>query len=245
MTSDLERLSVHYRTTFLITDSGRIERENDPDQSPGPKLWLAGCASGNAFGVRADLPEPSADELLALAATEPPLDALGARPRHLERYLELLSQGDARPKPSFGLLYALPHCTAFEHAATLVDSESEEGERLYAALARGGLPQGLLALGFREVSEFWAPWCAVLHEGEVVALAFAARLSEIGADLGVATSAASRGKGYAAAATAGWSALPSLRSRELFYGTNQTNLSSQRVTERLGLRFLGANLRIG
>jgi len=33
--------------------------------------------------------------------------------------------------------------------------------------------------------------------------------------------------------------MPALQSRALFYGTSLTNISSQRVIARLGLRFLG------
>jgi predicted GNAT family acetyltransferase len=75
-------------------------------------------------------------------------------------------------------------------------------------------------------------------------VAFAARLSKAGACLGVVTVPAFRGKGYAAAVTAEWSRLPSLKSRALFYSTDQSNTSSQRVVARLGLRFLGASLRL-
>jgi hypothetical protein len=53
-----------------------------------------------------------------------------------------------------------------------------------------------------------------------------------------------RGRGFAAAACAGGAGLPSLCGRNLFYGTDRTNISSQRVVERLGLNFLGASLSI-
>jgi hypothetical protein len=34
-------LAIQLRTLFVLTGTGRIERENDPDRSPGPRLWLA------------------------------------------------------------------------------------------------------------------------------------------------------------------------------------------------------------
>lgn len=73
---------------------------------------------------------------------------------------------------------------------------------------------------------------------------FAARLSRSAAETGVATVPAFRGRGYAAAATAGWAALPSLRGHILFYETDRMNRSSQGVARRLGLRFLGATFAI-
>jgi predicted GNAT family acetyltransferase len=97
-------------------------------------------------------------------------------------------------------------------------------------------------MGFVNVGELWEPWCMALHDGEVASIAFAARLSETGAELGLATAPERRGRGYATAATAGWTRLRSLRSRALFYSTEQTNISSRRVIARLGLRCLGASL---
>jgi hypothetical protein len=46
MMSDIELLSIQFQTLFLTTGSGRIERENDPDHSQGPRLYLAGYVSG-------------------------------------------------------------------------------------------------------------------------------------------------------------------------------------------------------
>ena len=102
----------------------------------------------------------------------------------------------------------------------------------------------MLALGFVDGGELWAPWCVALHQDEVASIAFAARLGPSATETGVTTVPAFRGHGFAAAATAGWVSLPSLRGRALFYSTSRTNVSSQRVAQRLGLRFLGASLDI-
>jgi predicted GNAT family acetyltransferase len=85
----------------------------------------------------------------------------------------------------------------------------------------------------------------VATEGhDIVSLAFAVRLGEEGAELGVNTLPAHRGRGLAAAVTAGWSCIPGLQQRPLFYATHRDNLSSQRVIARLGLPFLGVRLQI-
>jgi predicted GNAT family acetyltransferase len=81
-------------------------------------------------------------------------------------------------------------------------------------------------------------------EGEIAAMAFAARLSDAGAEIGVYTFPAYRGQGCAAAATAAWSSLAALSGRELFYSTLTSNRSSQRVAERLGLEQIGVGLRV-
>ena len=246
MPNDAELLSIDYRTLFLSTASGRIERENDPDRSPGPRFWLGGCSSENVAGVRSDVGDDVAAELMKLAATEPPFVSRGDNPKHLDRYIDLLSGKGGVPKPGLGLIYELPH--RLEYAAAdgvaLLDSESAEGKHLHASMSANGLPSGLRDLGFDDTSDLWQPWCMALHDGDVASVAFAARLSENGAELGVATVHAHRGRGYAAAATTGWSRLPSLRSRALFYSTDRTNVSSQRVVARLGLRYVGASLRL-
>jgi hypothetical protein len=57
MVADDGLLAIDFRTLFVLAPGGRIERENDPDHSPGPRFWLAGCASGNVSGDRFDVSE--------------------------------------------------------------------------------------------------------------------------------------------------------------------------------------------
>jgi hypothetical protein len=244
MMSDIELLSIQFQTLFLITGSGRIERENDPDHSPGPRLYLAGSVSGNVAGLRSDVTDDLAAEIMSLIAKEPPFFTRDGRPQYLDRYTDLLSREGAVRQQSLGVIYELPNDLGYRHKVPLIVSESDEGERLHTNLSVNGVPAGLLDMGFLDVSHFWAPWCMALHDGQVASVAFAARLSKSGAEIGVATAPEFRGRGYAAAAAARWSRLQSLQSRALFYSTSQTNLSSQRVAARLGLRFMGASLRI-
>jgi hypothetical protein len=126
----------------------------------------------------------------------------------------------------------------------LIDDESHQGQRLHECLSANGMPDALVELGFRSVSDLWRPWCAARVDSEVASVAFAAWISDVGAEVGVATVMAFRSRGYAAAAVAGWSRLPMLQSRELFYSTDGTNVSSLRVTASLSLRFLGASMRL-
>lgn len=235
-------LDTQYETLFRLRLDGRIERENDPDCSPGPRFWLAGCSERNLFGLRDDLQGDLAAQIEALAATEPPLTH-SAPPKYLERYLSLLGNGDPA-EYDHGLTYELPNAHPYPTKAQIIGSDSKDGDELLRSWASTGVPENLVELGFSQLADFWAPWCAVVVDGEVASIAFAARLSDTGAELGLVTSRAHRGQGYAAAATAGWSRLPSLRSRTLFYSTDRDNVSSQRVAARLGLLLLGTSLRI-
>jgi hypothetical protein len=118
-------LKIDYRTLFRLRPDGRIERENDPDCSPGPRFWLAGCAEGNIFGVHADLTKDSNTELESLVAAEPPF-TYPATPKYLDRYLSIL--GRYRPAAhNFGLIYELPQSPRYMSDARLISSDSTEG----------------------------------------------------------------------------------------------------------------------
>lgn len=234
-------LKTQLGTLFQLRPDGRIERENDPDRSPGPQFWLAGCSEGNVLGVRADVADSLVEELESLVATEPPF-VHPATPTHLDRYLSLLaSNGHVRHE--LELIYELPSAVRYSSDAWLVDYDSREGRDLVHSWA-GQAPKTWCELGFREAADFWEPWCAAVVDGQVASIAFAARFADAGAELGLVTAKPFRGRGLAAAATAGWSRLPTLRSRTLFLSTARDNISSQRVAARLGLRLCGASLRI-
>jgi hypothetical protein len=243
MMSDAELLTIQFQTAFVFDRSGRISATNDPGRSAGPRFALFGCASGNVYGVRADVTNRIAAQLMAVAALEPPFVDQSGAPKHLDRYIELLSHNALVPRPRLGVTYVLANDTCYQHDVRLICSDSVEGQELLATLAQG-VPASFADMGFVDISEFWEPWCVVLQHGEVASVAFAARLSETGASLGLATARDLRGRGYAAAATAGWARMSALRSRALFYSTDQTNISSQRVVARLGLRFLGATFEL-
>jgi hypothetical protein len=233
-------LALQLRTLFVLTRTGRIERENDPDRSPGPRLWLAGCAAGNVAAVRSDVTDGVAAEISALAAAEPPFTDPDSPPLYLDRYVDLLSRDAPVARKTVGLIYELPHRLRHESRVELIDDDSREGQ----GVRESGMPDGLAELGFRSAADLWRPWCMARADGAAASIAFAARISEFGAELGVATVRALRGRGHGAAAVAGWSRLPLLQSRRLFYSTDWSNVSSQRVAARLALRRLGATLRL-
>ena len=185
-------LDTDYRTLFRLHPDRRIERENDPDCSPGPRFWLGRSADGNLAGIRADVPTAVADEL-AHPSSEPPL-ADHMQPAHLDRYLALLAPV---PHWNIGLVCPLPHALGFDTDArvALIDGDSDAGRHLLHALSTHGMPEGLYSMGFRSAADLWAPWCAAVVDGEVASVAFAARLSEAGAELGLATATAFRGRG--------------------------------------------------
>jgi hypothetical protein len=242
---DLRLLHIDIDTMFVMSAAGRIERVNDPDRSTAPRVFLVGCPFGNLTRVRIDLDDRIAMRVLEAAAKEPPWRDPDVTPRCVRRIVEILSDGQpAEPVASYPI-YKLPNGLRYEHPAAIVRGESAEGRQMLARFADRGMPDYMATAGFKGVGDFWEPWCAALDGGEIASIAFAARLGEMGAEVGVYTFPKYRSRGLAAAVTASWASIPSLNKRALFYSTSKSNLSSRRVAARLGLRLIGASVSIG
>ena len=244
-TNDLRLLYVDVATMLVMSPSDRIERSNDPDCSPGPRLYFSGCVHGNIMRVRDDLDDQIASRLLAIGAQEPPWRKPDVLPRCLGKFIDLLSTSQPVATVAPHVIYRLPNHLEYEHTATIVRGDCAEGAAMLARFAERGLPQAMLAAGFKGVGDFWEPWCVAVEHDEIAAIAFAARLGDNGAEIGVYTFPNFRSRGFAAAVTASWSSMPRLDGRALFYSTARSNRSSQRVAARLGLRMIGASVSIG
>jgi GNAT acetyltransferase-like protein len=239
---DLLRLEVE--ALYVLTGSGRLVCRNTPDHEAAARLRLAGCRSGNHVRLRHDVGAATAQAIERLAADEPPLYAPGSRPIHLDAYLELLAVEAPVEQWDLGLVWSFPDQLDYRHSAPLVASDTPEGDRLLARLRERGMPAALVDAGFVDVGRLWAPWCVALDGDEIASLAFTVGLSPASAEVGVYTAERYRGRGLAAAVTAGWAALPALGGRVRFYSTTVANRSSQDVARRLGLRYVGAELTI-
>jgi hypothetical protein len=240
----LRRLAVDIGTKFVLSDAGRILWENDPDRSVGPRLFVAGCPTGNLARVRHDVPDDAAVQMLRLLAAEPPWLMPAARPLRFREVIELLAQEQPIASIEASLIYALPRQQPAEATVRFICSGSDEGEALLEHFAKSGMPRHLVDAGFGSIGQLWAPWCLALDDNTIAAMAFAARLGERGAEAGVYTFPKWRSRGLGAAVTAEWSSHPGLAGRELFYSTSVANTSSQRVAARLGLQHLAIGLSV-
>jgi hypothetical protein len=242
---DLARLAQHIDGRFALSRSGRLLREGPPDNGAAPRAFFGGSAGGNLLRLRQDVGAALARDLEALATGEPPWSDPDATPACLDALIERLSRATPVKAGDTALIYRLPCGQVFASDAVIVHSGAIEGVRLLARLAEFGMPPRLLEAGFVSLDDFWAPWCAALVDGEVAAMAFAARLGERAADVGVYTFPGFRGAGLAAAVTAAWSSSPSLADRALFYSTHRANRSSRQVAARLALRRIAVSVSIG
>lgn len=242
-TDDLRLLRVDIDTLFVMSATARIVRQNDPDHSPGPRAFFIGCSDGNLTRVRYDVDDGVAEEILSVAAKEPPWRDPDAMPECASVIVELLS---AQPDSvSTALVYRLPNDPSYRDSRAIVRGDSADGRAMLARLAEHGMPQYMRDAGFKSIADLWEPWCAALDGGEIASMCYAARLGDMGAEAGVYTFPKYRGRGFAAAVTASWASMPALKDRALFYSTSVENRSSQRVTTRLGLRLIGASFSIG
>ena len=204
-------------------------------------MYLGGCESGNVVRVRHDVGDEAARAIEALVADEQPLARASSAPVHLDEYLELLARETRIEQETAGLTFCVPDRLEFQHEVTLVRSDTPAGNRMLSLLADRGMPPTLVELGF---TELWPPWCVALHDGVIASVAETVRSGVSGVQAGITTVPELRRRGLAAAATAGWAAHPLLHGRARFYSTQRTNVASQGVARRLGLRFVGASLRV-
>ena len=123
-TGDGDLLAVQVATLFVLTESGQILHENDPDRSAGPRLYLAGCESGNVVRIRHDVGDETARAIDALVADEPPLRDQDSTPVHLDDYVELLAAEAPVEQRSIGLNYRFPDHLGYEHDVMLVRSDT-------------------------------------------------------------------------------------------------------------------------
>lgn len=237
----LARLEAHLATTFMTSETGRIVSENEPGLPPGPRLYLAGCRDGTRVRLRHDVDDETARIIEALVAREGPWVDPATDPVGLAAMLARLTPVES---VSRSILYHLPHGLAQEAGAAILRGDTAEGRAWLARLAESGMPQHLLDAGFLGAGDFWDPWCVALAGETIAAMAFAARIGQQAAEVGVYTFPGFRGRGLAAAVTAAWSGLAELVDRPLFYSTSVTNISSQRVAARLGLPVFGAAMRV-
>jgi RimJ/RimL family protein N-acetyltransferase len=83
------------------------------------------------------------------------------------------------------------------------------------------------------------PWAMIVDDTRVVSLCHTpVVMTERSAECGTWTDPDYRGRGYAAATTAAWADVLQPSGRHLYYAHDVVNRSSQRVTQRLGLRLI-------
>ncbi len=156
---------------------------------------------------------------------------------------ELNREGSVEKETS-AVLFKFPAKHSPEYAGEIVSSGTAAGDAFTDRIRTHRMPQGLVELGFRSVDDFWEPWSVAFQDERVASIAFTARTGPDGAECGVVTLPAQRGRGHAVRAVAAWSEHPDLAGKTLFYSALNENTASRRVAEKLGLTIIGSSYSI-
>lgn len=193
------------------------------------ELWMGAELPGS---LAAALASVFAEAPRSPDPRQPPPGLALCRPL-LEGGAPLRCQGEPR--------YLFPDDVRFASDAHLVRSGEPERETLRAANPGNWHPVEWDELLDGQLG----PWAMAVEGALVTSICHTpGPLEGRGAECGVWTRPGFRGRGLGAAVTAAWAGLLRAPGRYLFYSTNAENLSSQRLTQRLGLRPLGWTWRL-
>lgn len=232
--SDLERLELQIEALFTHDPAGRIVAVNEPGGGPAPRFFFGRTREGNRWRVRHDVPESIALRLDELAAREPVVDGLAARPEQLDAMLVILGEdGEARVGHR-GPAYRFPDGLPVPANVTRITASNAHLLRRLDAY-RKDVEQGLDA---------YEPRLAVVEDGMAVSICNSARLTDRAAEAGVKTLEGYRGRGYAPAVAAAWARAIRETERVPLYSTSWDNLASRAVARKLGLVQYGTDLSL-
>jgi len=173
-------------------------------------------------------------KLEVLCRSEPSAEDL-RRPPRVALAIRAALQGHAPITREYrGPAYLIPEGTQAPIEAVLITKEKGK-------LLEAGFPW--MAAHLTSDADM-GPVAAALVNGSAVSICYCARLSPSGAEAGVETLDAVRGRGYATAAVAAWATAVRRRGLLPLYSTSWENVASQRVAEKLGAVCYGEDWEI-
>jgi RimJ/RimL family protein N-acetyltransferase len=205
----------------------------------GPELVVACARQGLCARVSNAVPEQLARSLEVEVERTPPNEDLRVPPARLEQWRILLEDALSAAvtlSPGSGPSYLIHDDVAFPATAPLVRSDSDDVADLRAVRPGNWGPDEWHDL----LDGSLGPWAMATHADRVISICHTPKANTRAAEAGTWTHPDFRGHGHAAATTAEWAALMRPSGRLPFYSTSQTNVSSQRVASRLGLRQIGS-----
>ncbi len=224
---------VHLDLLYERDAEGCIVRCRNFEGAP-PLVHLVRTSEGNSWLLSASIPEHRRREVhAALSAMPADIDDLEQRPPRIEALQGLLGDGGRELRVERGPAFVFPDGTskASSRAAILLDPRDAS---TVAELA-----------WVREVQPVEHPLAVVRNEGdEVVAVCHSARSTAAGAEAGVETAPAYRGRGLAGELVRTWAAAIRDEGRLPLYSTDWSNHASRAVARKLGLVMYGEDCRI-
>jgi hypothetical protein len=229
--SDRELMELRARTLFTHDEAGRIVAVNETDGGPAPRFFLGWTGEGLVWRARRDLSAELVAHLGRLVDAAPATGDPEAPPACVDALRAALGEASAASVRDVGPAFCFQGLAARYPGVVLVTAE-------HAEVLRRWLPEWLPDAATRQ------PMFAALVDGDAVAVCACARRPGEASEAGVETHKAFRGRGLAAAVTAAWARALQRRGVLPLYSTSGSNLASQRVASKLGLRRFGASLSI-
>jgi hypothetical protein len=225
---DRALMTIRAEIHFFYDARGRMLGTNEPDSRPAPRLFVGRTMGGHVVRFGATVPDDLARELEAIVQRHADDDGL-AVPAPMRAALRAgLERQEPIKEEGGGPAYRFP-------ASFAQPDDAVEVTEANLAIVRETHPWL-----YRDLST-WGPCFAVFRDGLTAAICHSSRIGAQAMEAGVFTLPAYRGRGYAVAVTASWGAAVSASGRVPIYSTAWTNVASQGVARRLGLRMFGTD----
>lgn len=227
--SDLQLMARAITTGFLVDTTGRLHSVNEPgDAYASPRFFMGRTPDGNIWRFRHDVPASVVVQLDALCDAEPVMADVTTQTPGADVIRTALQTHAPIEIEERGPAYLFPDDLPSPTDAVLIDNTNVQVLKKWFPW-RGPLP----------TSFDFGPFAGTIVDGSAVSLCWCSRLALTGANAGVETIEAFRGRGYAAQAVAAWAIAVRQRGLVPFYDTSWENRSSQAVARRLGMRRYG------
>ena len=234
--TDEQLMRIHVATLFNCDSDSRILSLRRPWSRPGgpPRFFMGRTHGNNVWLFRHDIPDDLTHELEVLCLSEPSANRLMRPPGIATEIRAALQTRGPITREYRGPAYLIPERTQAPTDGVLITKE--KGRMLEAGFS-WMIPHLMAGVDI-------GPITAAVVNGSAVSICYCARLSALGAEAGVETLEAVRGRGYATAAVAAWAT--ATRRRELLplYSTSWENVASQRVAEKVGAVCYGEDWEI-
>ena len=231
-------LEIELETLFAHDPDGRLAPA-DRHGNPAPDFTIARTDGAVAVRIRSDLPADLAGKLAGLGAREPADPPIDAPPAFDREYRRLLGLGDRTPEVYVAFVLERDQPKKKQPKAVAFVLEKDQPNKKQPGAVQ---PEAVATVDRRLLGEFphlatdlelGHPGFALVRDGKAVSVAFTSRSGGRGAEAGVETLPAYRGRGYATAVVAAWAEAVRRSGRIAFYSAAAKNAASLAVGERL------------